>query len=248
MKQKICSEIARFVRSYEMRPEILTRWGEPLVGFAWAGSSAMQELRQSVSPDHLMPADILPEANVVVAYFLPFTPGLSATNVAGTAASSEWARAYRETNALFAELNDLLMELIRSHGGTAAVPGSAAGFAGDTLMSRWSHRHFAVLAGLGTFGVNNMLITRAGCCGRVSSFPANIAVETDTPLSEELCLYKQKGVCGKCFARCPSGALSPDGFDRALCYSVCMKNEARYPGCDVCGKCAVGLPCSFRRE
>ncbi|WP_338094171.1 hypothetical protein [Methanorbis furvi] len=39
---------------------------------------------------------------------------------------------------------------------------------------RWSHRHFAVLAGLGTFGVNNMLITRMGCYGRVSSFAASI--------------------------------------------------------------------------
>lgn len=167
MKQLIAATISAFVRMYEERPGIVTRWGDPLAGFCDAGSSAVRGLRCSVAPDHLMPEDILAGANVVVVYFLPFTRELAATNCSGTLASPAWARAYAETNALFAELNDLLVDLIRSRGGMAVVPGAAAGFAGESLMSRWSHRHFAVLAGLGTFGMNNMLITRAGefVCG-----------------------------------------------------------------------------------
>ncbi|MCZ0861130.1 hypothetical protein O0S10_07825 [Methanocorpusculum sp. MG] len=247
MKQLIAATISTFIKAYAGRPGIVTRWGDPIVGFCDAKSSALRELKHSVSPDHLLPEDLLADANVVVAYFLPFTRDLAETNRSGTIASFAWARAYAETNALFAELNDQLAELIRSRGGTAAVPGAAAGFAGESLMSRWSHRHFAVLAGLGTFGVNNMLITKAGCCGRVSSFAARIPVEPDMPLSGELCLYKQSGGCGKCFARCPSGALSAEGFDRRRCFAVCMENAALYPGCDVCGKCVVGVPCSFRR-
>jgi len=245
MRRRITDAVSAFVKTYEDRPNITTRWGDPVVGFCDAKSSAVQELKHSVAPDHLMPEDLLADANVVVAYFLPFTKDLAETNRSGTAASPEWARTYAETNALFTELNDQLMELIRSHGGTAAMPGTAAGFSGESLMSRWSHRHFAVLAGLGTFGVNNMLITPAGCCGRVSSFAAHIPVEPDAPLAEELCLYKQKGICGKCAAHCPSGALSPEGFDRQRCFAVCMENEELYPGCDVCGKCVVGVPCSF---
>lgn len=208
--------------------------------------SVVRGLRCSVAPDHLMPEDILAGADVVVVYFLPFTRELAATNCSGTLASPAWARAYAETNALFAELNDLLVDLIRSRGGMAVVPGAAAGFAGESLMNRWSHLHFAVLVGLGTFGMNNMLITRAGCCGRVSSFAAQIPVEPDVPHSEELCLFRQRGACGRCFARCPSGALSPEGFDRSRCFGVCLENAEVYPGCDVCGKCVTGVPCSFR--
>ena len=148
----------------------------------------MRGLRCSVAPDHLMPEDILAGANVVVVYFLPFTRELAATNCSGTLASPAWARAYAETNALFAELNDLLVDLIRSRGGMAVAPG----FAG------------------------------------------------------ELCLFRQRGACGRCFARCPSGALSPEGFDRSRCFGVCLENAAVYPGCDVCGKCVTGVPCSFR--
>ncbi|MDU9376701.1 hypothetical protein McpSp1_13260 [Methanocorpusculaceae archaeon Sp1] len=245
MRQMITEAVGRFVKDYEERPGIATRWGEPIVGFCDAKSSAIENLKQAVSLNHLMPQDLLADASVVVVYFLPFAKVIAETNREGTAASSEWARAYSETNGLFAELNDHLVELIERNGGKAKLPGPAAGFSGDLLISNWSHRHFAVIAGLGTFGVNNMLITRMGCCGRVSSFAASIQVEPDVPLEEELCLYKQKGTCGKCFERCPAGALSPDGFDRKRCFAVCMENEALYPGCDVCGKCGVGVPCTF---
>lgn len=34
--------------------------------------------------------------------------------------------------------------------------------------------------------MNNILITKAGCCGRVSSFAADIPVEPDVPFSGEL--------------------------------------------------------------
>ena len=245
MRDLITGTISAFVKAYERRPGTATRWGDPLVGFCDANSDLVQGLKQSVAPDHLMPSDLLPDATVVVVYFLPFTRELAETNRSGTAASPDWARAYAETNALFAELNDHLADLIQFHGGRAALPGTAAGFSGTLLKSRWSHRHFAVLAGLGTFGMNNMLITSAGCCGRVSSFAADIPVTLDKPLSEEFCLYKRSGKCGRCFSRCPSGALSPEGFDRERCFAVCMENEARYPGCDVCGMCVTGVPCSF---
>ena len=246
MRQRITDAVSAFVRSYEMRPGVVTRWGEPLVGFCDAKGAGVLALRDAVSFHHLMPEDILPGATRVVVYFLPFTRELAETNCSGSSASPAWARAYTETNALFAELNDMLAALIVSLGGRAAVPGPAAGLSERSLMSRWSHRHFAVLAGLGTFGLHHMLITCSGCCGRVSSFAAEIPVEPDVPLLEELCRFRRDGTCGKCADRCPSGALTREGFDRRRCFAVCMENEAQYPGCDVCGKCVTGVPCSFR--
>ena len=57
--------------------------------------------------------------------------------------------------------------------------------------------------------------------------------------------------------KCPSGALTPEGFDRHKCYEICMKNAAVYTefgnsyaldekvGSEVCGKCIAGMPCAF---
>ena len=115
MRDLITGAISAFVKAYERRPGTATRWGDPLVGFCDAKSDLVQGLKQSVVPDHLMPSDLLPDATVVVVYFLPFTRKLSETNSSGTAASPDWARAYAETNALFAELNDHLAALIHSH-------------------------------------------------------------------------------------------------------------------------------------
>ena len=39
--------------------------------------------------------------------------------------------------------------------------------------------------------------------------------------------------------------MTDEGFDRFKCLRQCLKNMARYPGADVCGKCIVELPCSY---
>lgn len=40
-------------------------------------------------------------------------------------------------------------------------------------------------------------------------------------------------------------ALTADGFDRQKCYQMTCRNLEAY-GADCCGKCDVGLPCSYR--
>jgi len=173
MKEKITNMIRNFVKEYEQKTDISTKWGKPLVGFA-----------------------------------------------------------------------------------------DATTFDQKTLKSNWSHRHFARAAGIGTFGVNNMLITKSGCCGRYSTIVTNLHIEPDAPLDDEYCLYKKNGSCGVCVKHCPSGALTLDGYDRHKCYTVLRKNAELYTefgssyidesgkmpnsvGSEVCGKCLVNTPCTF---
>jgi len=64
----------------------------------------------------------------------------------------------------------------------------------------------AVEAGMGTLGLNNMLLTpqfgpRVYLCGMM----ANLEVEPDTPLEGELCLGPTE--CGRCAEICPAGAI-----------------------------------------
>ncbi|MEG2222430.1 MAG: epoxyqueuosine reductase [Oscillospiraceae bacterium] len=220
-------------------------WRTPLVGFADAGAPGFAALRQVVDASHFLPTDFLPEATIVVSYFLPFSRELADTNRREGATSPEWAEAYLTTNQLAIWLNDRLVEDLQAWGIRAAVPQGTGILSQERLWSRWSQRHVAYLAGLGTFGRNNLLISHAGSCGRYFSIVTDWKGIPDRPSTAEACLWKRDGSCGLRAARCPVHALGADGFDRHACFAVCMGNEARYPGADVCGKCDVGLPCSF---
>lgn len=263
MKTRVKNTIERFIEDYEARSEISTVWGPPQVGFADARHPYIRNLKKLIGQDHKMPEDVLEDASVVVAYFVPFTKELAESNAAlGELASSQWARAYEETNAMLSDLNQHLTEKFREWGYQAGVSPEAATFDQKKLKSNWSHRHFAYAAGLGTFGLNNMLITRAGCCGRYSTVVTNLQTETDRPIEEELCLYKKNGNCGVCVRRCRAQALTLEGYDRNRCYEVCKENAQVHTGygnsyqnkegdgpnsegSEVCGKCVVKLPCSF---
>jgi hypothetical protein len=52
---------------------------------------------------------------------------------------------------------------------------------------------------------------------------------------------------GACIDRCVNDALFFDRFDRRACWEMCLSNGARYSegATEVCGKCLVGVPCSF---
>lgn len=172
MKQAVTEFITDYIRSYQERDAIATSYGEPIVGFADAWHPYIQNLKQIISPTHELPQNILPDAKIIIAYYIPFTKDMAKTNsYAGLLASAEWARAYEETNALFAELNEEIICFIQRKKGLAGVTPKAMTFDQSRLISDWSHRHIAYAAGLGTFGLNNMLLTREGCCGRFSSGP-----------------------------------------------------------------------------
>ncbi len=263
MKEKITQRIQKFVKEYEQKNHILNKWGIPLVGFADAHHPYILTFRNLISPKHQLPDDVLQDASVVIAYFIPFNKELADTNKGlGDIASPEWALAYEETNALFIQLNAYITSQLQKIGYDAAVTEEAVTFNQNSLKSNWSQRHFARAAGLGTFGINNMLITKVGCCGRYSSIVTNLKVDPDPMIKDEYCLYKKNGSCGICIKHCPSGALTEAGYDRHKCYVVLKKNSESYKefgssytnesgeqrnsaGSEVCGKCMVNVPCAF---
>lgn len=263
MKEKITALICEYVKEYEKRDDIATKWGTPLVGFADAKHPSIAQFKTLIGPNHGTPNEVMEDASIVIAYFVPFTKELAETNKNGTDyASREWAVAYEETNAMFKELNVYVIEKLEEWGYKAGISPKTNTFSTTELKSDWSYRHFAYLAGLGTFGINNMLITKHGCCGRYNNIVTNLDVEPDAPLADEYCLYKKNGTCGVCVKNCPVGALTPESYDRHLCYSMLLKNaevhtglgdsymdetgkSANSVGSDVCGKCVTQSPCAF---
>jgi epoxyqueuosine reductase QueG len=245
VKASLASCITGAIAQFSAEHEAATEWGAPIVGFADAHGPYVQALPQIISPTHHLPQDLLADATVVIVYFLPFVPGIERANRAGDEPSPSWITAYNETNSMFPAIDAQVTALIRSWGYAAVCPGDIGTVDPQHIYSNWSQRHFAYAAGIGTFGLNNMLITEVGTCGRIRTIVTNLPVTPDQPLKEERCLYKRNGSCKLCAQHCPIGAIHTDApFDRQACWSRLDVFE-RNLGADACGKCVVGLPCSL---
>ena len=225
-----------------------TAYREPLIGYVAADHPDIRNFKILINDQHLMPEDILTSARTIIVYFIPFTEELVTKNRQHAYIAPEWALAYVETNNLIADINQDLQRVLASEQVESATLPATHNFDKELLMSHWSHRHFAQLAGLGTFGLNNMLITERGCGGRYGSLVIDRVLEPTVPQDVERCRFKLDGSCGYCVEICPAGAITPEGFDRHKCYEYLLHAVNHFqdidPLCDVCGKCDCG-PCAY---
>lgn len=120
--------------------------------------------------------------------------------------------------------------------------------------SNWSERHTAYIAGLGTFGLCDAMITEKGKAGRFGSVivyaPLEVTERKYTKYNE-YCLA-DKG-CTACICRCPAGAITKEGHDKRKCLQYLTdviekldKERYGYEGYLVCGLCQTGVPCENR--
>lgn len=226
-----------------------TTYRQPLVGFASADDPRFRELRSVVDPSHMLPTDLLPGAQSVVSFFLPFAPWVVGTNARDKEqVARPWAVAYVETNALIGRITSHLVDELAQRDIRAAAEPATHNFDEETLVSHWAHKSVAVIAGLGSFGLHQMVITDAGCAGRFGSLALDAQLPAGDIEPKERCLYHHDASCLECVLRCPVGALdSSDGLDKQACWTR-LQGIAQGFGdvgrADVCGKCAIG-PCSL---
>lgn len=248
MEKLILDEVNRIILDFESREGIISRWKAPILGFAHAADPVFDQLKLVAFEDHINPEDILENAKTVVAYFLPFEDNISRSNIDGRFSSKQWAQAYIETNLLISEINDNLILFFKNRGYDAAKLPPESNMDYDKLKSIWSNRHVAYIAGVGKFGLNNMLITESGCCGRLGNIVTSLEITPTKRSEQENCLYKHNGSCSICVDRCVNEALFVDNFNRFKCFEMCQENEIIYKDlglAEICGKCLVGLPCSL---
>ena len=223
---------------------------EPLVGCARADDPLFARISDYVGPHHLQPADMLPEVRSVISCFIPYSAKVVNSNrQAGEAVSEEWALAYLESRRLADEVGRETVERWIALGLKGALVPPDLNYDEAALRSSWSHRSAAYIAGLGRFGLNNLMITPSGCAGRLFTLFTSAELEPGRPLGEELCLHHKQGRCGYCLSHCPQRALSrEENFDRFKCHERLLEvsGDFNYLNrlCDVCGKCAVG-PCAL---
>ncbi len=213
----------------------------PLVGFAPAGRWDEPQFEPWV-PEEFRPESIIPGTKTVIVIGLPvFLP------VIETSPSIYYHELYKTINGLL-DSNAYRISLFLNNKGFPSVPVPRDGYGSLGVLKQnpvvfFSHRHAAYLAGLGTFGINNIILTKEfGPRVRFASIFTNVEIPPDPVMHESLCTR-----CMKCVGICPVGALNendyPEGItDKNLCIarSEALLKQHISP-CGFCIKvCPVG--------
>jgi epoxyqueuosine reductase QueG len=233
------------------KQDLITGYRNPIIGFVSADDPRFSNLSTLTGFKHLRPGDLLPGARAIVSFFLPFTPEIvSANQVQKDLVAREWAVAYHETNALIGQITSGLIEKLSQYGIQAAAEPATGNFDETALRSRWSHKSIAVMSGIGSFGLHQLVITDAGCAGRFGSLVIDVELPTGKPAQKERCEYFLTGACIDCVLGCPVDAIDEEKqFNRQACWQQCLRNAQYFldlgDDIHVCGKCAVVGPCAL---
>ena len=224
-----------------------TKYREPLIGFASTDDPIFHEMKEIIGPYNLHPKEVFPRAKTVVSFFLPFEEKLVKLNSKSREPVKEWIKAKSETDRLIAEINEELKTELAKKNIEAVAPEIIFDYSNQGFDVAWSHRSAAYAAGLGTFGVHHMLITKAGCAGRFGTILVSVEIPSTPRPKEEFCSYKKREKCLVCVDRCPAAALSVEGLDKEKCFRQLQENEKAFPELNqhACGKCATG-PCALK--
>jgi epoxyqueuosine reductase len=256
-------------------------WGDALVGFAAGDDPLFEFLKEDIGEFYWTPKEIFgltfgtgPAASVgreaprlsVVAWVLPQT---GATKADQRQESRFPADRWVISRAYWQELSDdvhaTVVARLAAMGLRAVAPEQSAHWrtAESPLYGRastWSQRHTAFVAGLGTFGLSDGLITPVGKAMRAGSVVVEAALAPSPRRYEghhDWCLFYVDGTCEDCIRRCPAGAITKAGHDKVKCEAylrrIAVRTEpligSRTGGCGLCQagvRCESGIPAPVR--
>lgn len=244
--------------------------GPPLVGVADAADPWFERFKQIIGDFHWTPQEALttvfPEARArsVICWSLPVSKvARKANRIEDRFPAVEWSYARNFSTVLLERLEAGLVGELRAigfatMGPTQSPENDVSVRHGVGMAARWSERHAAFVAGLGTFGISGGLITSHGIAHRLGSVVTEAEI-LPTPRSYgddpfTWCLRASQGACGACIQRCPVGSVGETvgARDKASCNQQLQnarKRAAKVFGFDGrygCGLCQTGVPCEDR--
>ena len=225
--------------------ELAKSMGAYYVGFAspelWDSVDMVSRIRPECRP-----ASILQGCKTVVVIGVPIPYAVLAT-----APSIAYNQLYNTTNSLLDQITlRLSLELMCQD--YEAMPLPRDGYHGiqglkDMPFAFFSHRHAAYLAGMGTFGVNNVLLTKEhGPRVRWTSLLTTADLGSSKPMEEEICIH-----CNRCVKACPVNALTkgnyPDNLtDKNPC--ILRSEELAKKKISPCGLCISSCPVGLKKD
>lgn len=243
---------------------------EPLVACADINDSIFAAIKEAISPEYLTPAEWLRlagderdiQTGTVISWVLPVSKYVRESNRQEKNLPSEpWAhvrfygekfnQALREHLINYLQAENFLSIAPSSHESWKYIYSPKVGHA-----SNWSERHAAYAAGLGTFSLNDGLITERGIAHRVGSIITTLKLQASprnyTGLYDN-CLYYRSGKCGVCVNRCPAHAITKErGHDKDACFEYTRKvvmptvNDGYGVTTPSCGLCQTRVPCEYK--
>jgi epoxyqueuosine reductase QueG len=223
------------------------RLGIPLVGFApverW--KNPPDELANKLSPwipEEFWPQSIYPETSSVIVIGLPVS-----LPIVETAPSIYYMELYKTVNSMLDSKACEIANFLNENGHSSIyLPRDGYGDVKILIekpFAFFSHKHAAFLAGLGSFGHNNVLLTpEFGPRVRFTSIFTSAKIQPDPITNTDLCIH-----CLLCVKNCPVEAIPktgqfPPAMDKKGCAirSAKLRDEYRSP-CGICIKvCPVG--------
>ncbi len=254
------------------KPEI-PMYDRPLIGVAAGDDPYYDFLKEHIGPFHWNPAEVFQlkypgpvdreKIKVVSMAFPQSMEAKKAQSNESKCPSREWIVSRGEWEPMMKEFSGKLVTKLESMGIRCVSIDLQPEFGTMQsenlgLSSKWSHRHSAYLAGLGTFGLSEGLITERGKAVRITSLIVEAALtptERTYSSHNEWCLYFKDGSCGVCMKRCPIGAITGEGHDKAACEAYEDYFAEHYWPEDIergdyilgCGLCQAGVSCQNRR-
>jgi epoxyqueuosine reductase QueG len=247
-------------------------WDKPLVAVARGDDPLFREIKTAIGPFYWLPQEawrmkfegdeVSAEQLSVIVYVLPQTAATrNDQKLALELPAERWARSRDFGERFNCALRLHLADRLTEAGFPAVAPERLDGFDYQQskaygLASNWSERHTAYIAGLGTFGLSDGLITVRGKAVRFGSVVARIDLPaTKRPYNDpyEWCLWHAASKCGACIRRCPPKAINPAGHDKQSCFEYIREVTAPYAqetfGTEAtpCGLCQVKIPCEDRK-
>jgi len=253
---------------------------EPVVGFANGDDPIFQDLKTIIGEFHLTPREMMErylaikrwrfgtrrlDAVSVISWALPLTRETRVPERSSPFGGSPRYNHSRWIGIKFYESVGQyvasLLEILRCNAVTPEYSRllEIKEMPGGWLAANWSERHIAYACGLGTFGLNGLMITSRGCAVYLGSVVCDIEL-TPTPRAASHvanCPYYRDGSCGHCIDRCIASAISGHGRSNVACLGNLrdeQANKIRSAGLDkdlvgsapACGRCSTALPCEDR--
>lgn len=114
LKKTIEDNIKKAIKEFEEREDIVTKFGEPVIGYANAADPLFNMFFSKNISEH--PKGIYRQGNSLIMHFVPYAEEVTKNNANSDEPSAEWVRAYVESIWLSMKINGAIRDILDQEG------------------------------------------------------------------------------------------------------------------------------------